>query len=488
MTPDRHRIQRQVLELTVGDASAAPRIQEQVARACREQLLAGMTSIFDAAAPAHELLRLDRMEIDVGRIEGKDWAPEFGRRLLAQLERELAAHARAARPTGAAEQGDAAGDEAAVFLYFLRHGRLPWWAGAPRSGWGDVFDALREPGIERLRSLLREEPRALTRVVDALDDARLEALVSRIGPLRNCARVMRELRPSESAPLIHRWRRAFWRASISWCLRPGDSPSGGDLIRVLVAERCGLALERPAGQQGPGITGTAGSRFFLRPVPADVLPGAWQEWWRQVIVDRDAVEVVSHVASAPRPEASPTRRKREKGEPEATGASADGIYLPCAGIVLLHPFLETLFRDRGLLDGRVFADDEARQRGAHLLGCLATGRADAPEYDLGLAKVLCGMDLEAPVESVWLDEDDIAACDALLAAVLGHWTALRSASAPWLRSQFFARDGKLEPVDGGHRLTVERRAQDVLLARLPWGFGVISLPWLDERIFVQWLD
>ena len=87
-----------------------------------------------------------------------------------------------------------------------------------------------------------------------------------------------------------------------------------------------------------------------------------------------------------------------------------------------------------------------------------------------------------------LENDDLAACDALLRAVLDHWTALRSSSPEWLRQQFFLREGKLERVDSGYLLTIERRAQDVLLARLPWGCGVVALPWLAERMFVRWLD
>jgi len=72
--------------------------------------------------------------------------------------------------------------------------------------------------------------------------------------------------------------------------------------------------------------------------------------------------------------------------------------------------------------------------------------------------------------------------------VLQHWTALRSSSPEWLRAQFFLREGKLERADSGWLLTIERHAQDVLLARLPWGFGVVGLPWLTDRIFVHWLD
>jgi hypothetical protein len=43
-------------------------------------------------------------------------------------------------------------------------------------------------------------------------------------------------------------------------------------------------------------------------------------------------------------------------------------------------------------------------------------------------------------------------------------------------------------VDSGWLLTIERHAQDVLLARLPWGLGVVAPPWLSERIFVHWLE
>jgi hypothetical protein len=28
----------------------------------------------------------------------------------------------------------------------------------------------------------------------------------------------------------------------------------------------------------------------------------------------------------------------------------------------------------------------------------------------------------------------------------------------------------------------------VLLARLPWGLGVIGFPWMKEKVFVRWLD
>jgi hypothetical protein len=139
-----------------------------------------------------------------------------------------------------------------------------------------------------------------------------------------------------------------------------------------------------------------------------------------------------------------------------------------------------------LLAGKSFRALEARNHAVQMIGLVAFGRADAPKHELPLAKALCDVALEEPLEPVLLEDEDLAACDALVRAVLQHWTALRSSSPEWLREQSFLRDGKLEDVDSGRRLTIERSAQDVLLARLLWGFGVGALPWLRTQVFVHW--
>jgi hypothetical protein len=165
----------------------------------------------------------------------------------------------------------------------------------------------------------------------------------------------------------------------------------------------------------------------------------------------------------------------------------DVVFGPGAGVVLLHPFLGELFHSRGLLDGPRFRDDAARHHAVHLVGHLTFG-GEAPEYDLLLAKLLCGMPWEELLPPGEIDDGDRVACGDLLAAVLGHWRALKSSSPDWLRDQFFLRDGTLESIDQGWRLTVERRAQDVLLTRLPWGLGVVRLPWLRDVLHVRWTD
>lgn len=487
MTPNRHRIQRQIVELTLGDAASAPGAQETLARACREPLLAVMTPVFDAVAPADVLVRLDRLEIDVGRLAGNDWAGQFQQRVIAALEKQLEN-----RPHGGGAQrarAEAGGGDFEAFLHFLRRGRLPWWGGVPDAGWSNVVAEASSERLSALRAVLRDEEAARTRVIDALDDTRLEALVASFGALRDSVRALRELRAGESPTIHHRWRRKFWQRAIGHVLAPGATPDGPELVRGLMAERCALALEESGVRRAGRDRALDRSPEAMRPVDVAALPEPWRGWCEAAAsieaVDEAAPAHATTNVVALRREA-PVTPAREGGQVPADEAEA--VYLPCAGMLLLHPFLGTLFRERELLEDRHFASDATRQRAAQLLGYLATGRADTPEYQLGMAKLLTGIDADAPIDSAWLDEADITACDALLTAVLGHWTALRSSSATWLRSQFFLREARLDVVDGGHRVTVERRAQDVLLARLPWGFGVISLPWLPEKIFVQWLD
>lgn len=165
----------------------------------------------------------------------------------------------------------------------------------------------------------------------------------------------------------------------------------------------------------------------------------------------------------------------------------EALYLDGAGCIILHPFIEELFRSNALLDGRNFRDEASRGRAVHMLARLTFGSAVTPEYELLLPKLLCGMPWEDSLQPVELSDQEHTACDELLHAVLRHWNALKSNSTDWMREQFFLRSAKLEQLDMNWRLTVERRAQDVLLDRLPWGLGVVGTPWMQGRIYVHWM-
>jgi hypothetical protein len=187
---------------------------------------------------------------------------------------------------------------------------------------------------------------------------------------------------------------------------------------------------------------------------------------------------------------APPRGARKAAEDGAR--DGDIVYVANAGLALLHPFLPHLLRQLGLLsedaDGvaRVRGSDDAT-RAVQLLQYMVDGRHDAPEPELALNKLLCGLELDVPVGRAWTPAPaDLALCDQLLGAVTANWSSIRNTSAEGLRTTFLQRDGRLERRDGKWTLTVSRKTVDVLVDQIPWGFAVILHPWMQKELAVVW--
>lgn len=183
----------------------------------------------------------------------------------------------------------------------------------------------------------------------------------------------------------------------------------------------------------------------------------------------------------------PLRQSQDRQHIETQLQEGEAVYVEGAGVIIVHPFLEELFRSLGLLQERAFYDQAAQYQAVHLLSYLTFGNDEIPEYDLLLPKLLCGLPWAEPLPpSGTLSTESCNACEELLSAVLNHWSALKSNSSAWLRQQFFLRQGKIERVDEHWKLSVERRPQDVLLDKLPWGVGLIHLPWMPGLLHVSY--
>ena len=166
----------------------------------------------------------------------------------------------------------------------------------------------------------------------------------------------------------------------------------------------------------------------------------------------------------------------------------DELVIDGAGMVLLWPFLETLFSRLELLtQERLFGDEAQRQRAMALLGYLVDGDGDPPEWRLTLAKLLCGALPQAPygLESPLTDAEQTEA-EALLQALLGHADGQLGDDGAALRQDFLQRPGLLSARPGAWVLQVERRPGDEVLEGLPWSWSWIRLPWMDDLLQVVW--
>jgi hypothetical protein len=162
------------------------------------------------------------------------------------------------------------------------------------------------------------------------------------------------------------------------------------------------------------------------------------------------------------------------------------VYIENAGLVLVHPFLPSLFESLHLLDptGQLAQPERALL----VLHYLATGRTRAEEHELTLPKILCGLSQAAPVDvRQVMSKAEKAKADKLLLAIISYWEALRNTTPDGLRGNFLYRTGKLSRrEDNAWRLLVERKTHDILLNQLPWGIGMIKLPWMTGILQVDW--
>lgn len=179
----------------------------------------------------------------------------------------------------------------------------------------------------------------------------------------------------------------------------------------------------------------------------------------------------------------------EEGEP---------IYVGNAGLVLANPYLPTLFRKLGILqepeeggedeeDGEGLGNRAAASRAVHLLQYLVDGRTSAPEPELVLNKVLCGLAPETPVDVDYEPGDEEReTLDDLLRTMLSNWPALSGTSVAGLRETFLQRDGRLTRREDGWYLKVQRKTLDVLVDQVPWSLAVIYPRWMPAPLHVDW--
>lgn len=164
------------------------------------------------------------------------------------------------------------------------------------------------------------------------------------------------------------------------------------------------------------------------------------------------------------------------------------LFIPNAGLVILHPFFGTYFTRLGLMEANAFLSDQAKERAVLLLQYLATGRTIFEEYELVLNKILCGLPIEQSVPlEIELAEQEIALTDELFEVLKQRWDKVKNSSTEGIRASFIVREGALELMEEQWSLRVEQRGYDLLLQTLPWAFGFIKTSWMNQILTVEWI-
>lgn len=526
-----HIIHRQLFELTAQTGHPAWEWDRTTADFHRDLLLPVLEACFLEADRRGEHLVIDRLEIDLGVFAGREiFSKEAGGRLHEQLVPELRAKRQEAAARGSiipspdnqpdrattqteknatsrqedpangsgekkrrvipAALMDTAEAPLAAYLFFLAEGRLPWWfehhgedcfgkdfqSGLTTADLKRILQTMEAKWVQAGKDNIAEwmVHAAGIRCVLSLDDDLLIRMAVAKG--WNEVALKREWEmlqsPAQRFPsFFPAFRQRYWMQRLH-SLSTGEPayweaifPPKATPVHLLAlvhgeAEKSGDAI----------LSGYLAALLETLPHRAESTSSPKE------ITGPDAVNI------------SGKKRDREHaGDKKQLTSEEDGLYVESAGLVLLHPFLSELFTSAGLRKNGVWAP-LGQQTAVRLLGYLSDGDENLPEYRLVFQKILAGLAPEAPLEAIAPPaEDQLASCNELLDAVLGHWSALKGTSRDGLREGFLQRPAMLRIADNGMQLEMEKRAQDVLISRLPWSCSLVRLSWMEQLIAVNWI-
>jgi len=423
-----HRVGRLRFELDGGEAPLL-RLRGAIVAGAESWIPAALDEAFTALDEPGRSIRIPHLEVDLGLL------PPAGmtRALLAErvrhaLSRQLDVPAPGTAPPHIVEEAATLGT---TLRYFLQHGRLPWWS-----------------------------------VVETVVELEQRVQEASVGALRELAHAVRAILAQ---------------------------PRGARRLVLQFTAEAGARLAGALPGAGPGAFEAAD---WPRPTDREAVDELVARICRAAVVitprDRDEpVEVPQAVDGARASVPASTTSTDESDIADTASLESDlgdFIAVSDAGLVLLHPFFAPLFEACGLATAGRFAGQDAQQRAVQLTGWLASGTTTASEPALVMAKLLCGWPLDEPLpRESDLSAADCAEAEAMMGAVIGHWSALGRASPEALREAFLARPGRLSEGEGAWRLEVERRGPDVLLERLPWTISSVRLPWMARPLLVDWL-
>lgn len=503
-----HIIHSMKISLRVPDMESAFPMQQRVKECLGKEWDEQLTAILDKYSTGNQFLQIPRLQINLEPLPVHQWEKHFKERFMEALDQALSAYNSDSaaqtqvhttsgefqeedRPWGPCSASEQYQD---TWLFFMQHGMLPWWAQA------ETATGLEEKVIAAVKA----QPEFCK---EQWMRARMKGHLSVQRWVQQCSPALQRAVLEAFAGPVMAGEVVGWEATI---LLGFSIRNSGVNLRRLQFLYWDVMFQLLLSEEQEMIKGT-------EIIP--LLKKYWARWMNEEMstVEKEILEVMvfktaqataaagtSKTTSSP--EASSATAAPDNVSSNDTNATTDTpsdkinkpsapdlgigehLLISDAGLVLLHPFLVHLFKHFEWLE-----DNDTRlnplyvHRAVHLLAFIVSGEEQMPEYNLVFPKLLCGLPLDTPLEKdLPLTVEEKQQAQELLEVVIKYWDALGSTSADGLRSTFLQREGKLIFEEDQWMLIVTAKTVDILLNRLPWGFGFVKLPWMEQLLKVQW--
>jgi contractile injection system tape measure protein len=461
----KHIIRKQVVDIEYNGHTDGFELQRKVVNWYHNRLMPSIEEQLEQLPETGMVYQIDKLEINIDLDASENWMSsaieqikqQIGSRIDLGIQQSLK---QAARPPKSCRH---VFEE--VFLYFLQHGNLPWWSPVTaHTAWIEEMEQLVTIAFSavtqsRLTEIIKQ-PAVQQRIIYQVPDALFIKLVLLINAgIKKEITIFAEAIQQGLTTASRAERKAVWQVFRQAVMTHIQEESTTQFVQQMGAQLLQQLSEKGYWQQ---ISRLPVSRMQNKLTPNTAPPGPEQQ------------------------EQLPAKKEQQviNNNPAQNNILEEGIYISNAGLVIMALFLPALFTKLGLLQDGNFSDIN---RAVCLTQYLTSGKEQVTEFELGLAKILCGLETDSPVDTdIALTEAEKQEVNDLLLAVIAHWNILKDTSPNGLRETFLRREGRLQFINKEWRLLVEQKAWDVLLQHLPWTISMIKLPWMPYLLKTEW--
>lgn len=518
-----HKIHTASLQVDFEGMEEGLGVQDSLGLLFYEKMKPALEKAFDKYGDPKATIVFDKLELDCGQISYENWEEDLLKQVLIQLEQNLKSLPKGKKETVRAEK-----KAEEVFFFFLRKGYFPW--NSPFSSPIVLENAilLDTPFFENLKKTIQKSSVPLDRIFVSFSAVFIskifESLTQKSNPkivslvkyfqTQVPSAVQKELMvallhsfpnqpPSSVSSFLHVLIGKFSTTSLSYlgeylCLKLVGEQELREILDSLLSQthapdfRTNLFyLMESMVKIDPMILQRNGIGFQKADSQNNLsLTEKVVDNSLKLIREKDYVKPgLSNNPFESEKNITPSKLSTPVSDPNYNSDQEieEEIFVENAGLVLLHPFLTGLFSNLQLTENGKFVAESDQSLAARMLQFLVFGENEHSENFYPLNKILCGMGVSQILDvEIDISREFKIEGEELLQAVIGHWSVLKNTSIDGLRETFLQRNGKISRVEKGWKLQVERKTVDVLMAKLPWGMGIIKLPWMNEMIFVEW--
>jgi hypothetical protein len=455
-------------------------MQKEVSDWCNLKLAPGLEDALDKADSGATIKKIDRIELEIDISSKPDWLAWLSTEITGQLQKRLRELSPAA-DNDVQEQTVSQGFFESLF-YFLQNGFLPWWGSfRNKTEFSAAFLATVKEGVspEVKTRLLRviADNQARDRLVDQLHEGEWLLLISEF--YTDQTRELHLLVADTIALLAilpQDKRREIKKEFIA-----NTWKHAGDIDQRTALQEIAMAFTKSIYSFIDSATELEYNK--IKPsstIMEDAIVTTEKEsketGFRKVI-GKEQVEQAA--------DADDLIRKTKDQNRLSELAATDAIYINNAGLIILAPFFPAFFIKLGLANEDMILD---KQAAVNLAAYLVTGTEYAAEFELVLAKILCGIEPSEQISTlIAFTEEQKKESQELLLSAIEYWDMLKDTSPQGLRESFLQREGKLSFIDGEWILQVEQKPFDMLLQSLPWNISMIKLPWMSSILKTEWV-